>query len=427
MHASQFHSLEEIRPTQSKIIRAWHNSIWHSEARNIETWLTVSIRTATDHIWADAGFEVAHKDICLNSGTRSLLGPIQSLQHPNVNANAKSLQLDLAACTIHFDLLEARLKLWRYKGQDLIHNGHGPQLTFWRALTDNDRGGAGQGGDWLNHRVNQMMYEVRSVQHKLNPTSGVLEILVESYIAPPVLVWGFMTKTRYTIYSDGKILINVHASPTGSFPGTIPRVGIEMTLPEQQKLCQWFGLGPDQTYRDMKSAGKVGIWQKPVEQASHMYEMPQETGNHTETRWVKVLDERGNGIKAILQHGEARMGSAMTETSENLRTSASKQEEKQTPPTSPLDDWEHVERGLSKQQVSKGQIGFDFAVSKYTTAEMDRAQHPYELKECGGTVFRVDADHHGLGSASCGPDVLDKYKLKTRDFKFTVSLEPVAT
>lgn len=55
------------------------------------------------------------------------------------------------------------------------------------------------------------------------------------------------------------------------------------------------------------------------------------------------------------------------------------------------------------------------------------AKHPYELrkKKKEEVLVRLDAEHHGLGSGSCGPRTLDEYSLLTRDFEFEVLLQGV--
>lgn len=339
---------------------------------------------------------------------------IRKLQNPNIRAEGRTLEVSAATFSLTFDQIQARITSWSYKGLDLVFE-HGPRLTFWRALTDNDR--PGQAGDWQSHRLDAMTYAVRSVEHRLSRDSGALEIITKSRIAPPVETWGFETTTTYTVHGDGKLLIHVHAIPQGSAPGTLPRVGLEMVLPGDRTYTEWFGLGPGQTYRDMKESGELGVWKRQVEDMMVLYDMPQENGNRTETRWVKVTNERGNGIRAILQRGSV---STQERPPSNANTDATNGPF-DCSPGSPLELWEVVQ-----QQKDQGMRvpSFDFAVSKYTAAELDRAQHPCELQSSDGVNFRIDDDHHGLGSASCGPDVLDQHQLKTREFDFTVSLEP---
>jgi beta-galactosidase/evolved beta-galactosidase subunit alpha len=39
-------------------------------------------------------------------------------------------------------------------------------------------------------------------------------------------------------------------------------------------------------------------------------------------------------------------------------------------------------------------------------------------------TFNLDHKQHGLGSSSCGPDVLEKYRLKPEAFEFEIVLKP---
>ena len=301
---------------------------------------------------------------------------IGSLQDPKIQLEGGLLKVTGPAFAFSFDRIRARVQEWRYKSQDLIASDGGPQLTFWRAPTDNDKN---QVGTWKGHGLHRMTHEVRSVKHRINHL-GALEIQIESWVAPPVLAWGFRTSTTYTVHSDGKLVIHVHAVPNGSAPSILPRVGLEMMLPQDRSFAQWFGLGPGQSYRDMKEAGKVGVWKRSVHDMMLIREMPQENGNRTHTRWVKVVNEKGVGLKAVLYRDE------------------------------------------SEQQVSTRR-GFDFAVSKYTAEDLYQAQHPHELVGLDSTLFRIDEDHHGLGTGSCGPDPWEEHRLKIREFDFRVSLE----
>lgn len=300
-----------------------------------------------------------------------------SLQDPTIREEGNLWHVTGPTFSFSFDRIRAKIHEWRYKGQNLIASDGGPQLTFWRAPTDNDKGHTS--GTWKGYGLDRMTHEVRSIEHQIN-NSGALEVRVESWVAPPILSWGFQTTTTYTLHSDGKLVIHIHAAPKGGAPNLLPRVGLEMMLPQDRKFAQWFGLGPGPSYRDMKEAGKIGLWKRGIDDMMVICDMPQENGNRTHTRWVKVVNEEGIGLKAEL-HREG-----------------------------------------PDQQVST-KTGFDFAISKYTAADLDQAQHPYELVGVDSTVFRIDEDHHGLGTGSCGPDPWEPHKLTMREFNFSVSLE----
>ena len=380
-----------------------------------ETWLKIKFLTRRKLLWADSNHEIAWAEFRLDdgeAGSNVQTVPAKHLQPAKLmfQESGSLLKIFGPNFVMTFDTILAKVIGWSYKGVDLLIKNGGPQLTFWRAPTDNDNPFAAK--IWRDHGLHMMTQQVRSVQHQ---HCQDLEVIVKSWIAPPVLAWGFETTTTYRISSDGRLAIQVRAVPKGTNqPKILPRVGLEMTLPEGCNVAQWFGLGPDQSYRDMKEAGKIGIWERGVDDMMFNYEMPQENGNRTETRWVKVTNEKGSGIKAFLQRSQVE-GNAAFEKPEILdRDSAER-------PSSPLDNWDMV-LPLDEQSAEK-RTGFDFAVSRYTAADLDQARHPHELKGSEGVVFRIDDEHHGLGSASCGPDTLEQYQLKMRTFDFTVTLE----
>lgn len=342
-----------------------------------ETWLHLSFRNRSKLSWADLDQEIAWAQFPLGRDETPGLPNLGSLQDPHIQLEGSLLKVAGPTFAFSFDRIRAKVQEWRYKSQDLFAGDGGPLLTFWRAPTDNDR--SRTSGTWRGFGLHRMTHEVRSVIHRINDY-GALEIQVESWIAPPVLAWGFQTITTYTVHSDGKLLIHVHAVPKGSAPSLLPRVGLEMMLPQDRRFAQWFGLGPGPSYRDMKEAGKIGSWKRSIDDMMIITETPQENGNRTNTKWVKVVNEVGIGLKAVLY----RDGPA--------------------------------------QQVGT-KHGFDFAVSKYTAEDLDQAKHPYELVGVDSTVFRIDEDHHGIGTGSCGPDPWEQHRLKMREFEFWVCLE----
>lgn len=395
---SERRKLYGIGAGDSKMIIAAHASHSASTTDYAETWLRVSIQLSVGNAWAIPGHEIASADFRLpHAQTTPVVPPIRKLGNATVETSGHILHVRTPTTLLDFDKTHGEINKWSFMERKVICRGAGPRLTFWRGPTDNDKGG--QLGEWKGHRVDSIRSEVRSVRHEMKEESGALEICVTGYYAPPVLAWGFDTKITYTVHDNGKVQIHVKASPRGPAPATLPRVGLEMLLPcDDITRCEWFGLGPGQTYKDMKSAGQLGVWNKDLNSMMYMYDRPQENGNRTETRWVKVTDERGSGIKAILEHHHDHH---------------SHQEERAADDNS---DGNPTDRG------------FDFSLSAYGAHDLERSGHPYQLKSLaddGAVVFRIDDDHHGLGTGACGPDVQDQYQLKMRTFDFTVSLEPI--
>ena len=48
----------------------------------------------------------------------------------------------------------------------------------------------------------------------------------------------------------------------------------------------------------------------------------------------------------------------------------------------------------------------------YTQEELERVAHNYELEESDSTVLCIDYAQNGIGSNSCGPELLEQYRVK---------------
>jgi len=58
-------------------------------------------------------------------------------------------------------------------------------------------------------------------------------------------------------------------------------------------------------------------------------------------------------------------------------------------------------------------------VVPHRAADIAAATHDVDLKPSGTTVITIDAAHRGVGTASCGPDTLDKYIVKPGTYTYS--------
>ena len=138
----------------------------------------------------------------------------------------------------------------------------------------------------------------------------------------------------------------------------LARVGTLFELDGSLSDLVYFGTGSHESYPDRK-IGRIGRFVSTVAAQYIPYVRPQENGGHAAVRWFEVTNAAGNGLRFA-------MG--------------------------------------KPAQVS---------VTPNRDAELADATHDVEVKACGNTVVHIDAAHRGLGTASCGPDTLDKYIIKT--------------
>ena len=138
----------------------------------------------------------------------------------------------------------------------------------------------------------------------------------------------------------------------------LARVGTLFELDGSLNELVYFGTGAHETYPDRK-IGRIARYVSTVAAQYIPYVRPQENGGHTAVRWFELVNAQGNGLRFA-------MG--------------------------------------KPAQVS---------VTPNRDAELADATHDVEVNPCGNTVVHIDTAHRGVGTASCGPDTLDKYLIKT--------------
>jgi beta-galactosidase len=83
-----------------------------------------------------------------------------------------------------------------------------------------------------------------------------------------------------------------------------------------------------------------------------------------------------------------------------------------------------VVKGIKKCLAAVSDKPFCFNASVFTEEELTEKTHNYELVPCGSTVLCLDYKQNGIGSESCGPRLLKKYRLDDGEFTFTMKLIP---
>jgi beta-galactosidase len=167
---------------------------------------------------------------------------------------------------------------------------------------------------------------------------------------------------------DGTVLHH-HVIEVPDELGDLPRVGVRFVLPGSFTDLRWFGRGPHENYPDRAAGAMLGTWSGPPDEPPYL--VPQEFGLRTDTRWLECTDP------AI---GRTVRVEAVEPTS--LHVSA----------------------------------------TRYTADDLFAAANAVELSARDQLVVHLDVAHRGLGTASCGPDVLARYRLPAGRFTFAYRL-----
>jgi beta-galactosidase len=230
-----------------------------------------------------------------------------------------------------------------------------PRLDLWRAPTDNDRGGgrASREAAWRSMGLDRLRHRLVAVSVE----GSVLTVRSRVGAAGRDLL--FDVEYRWSARGETEVEVTVAVSADRDLPAVLPRVGIELELPRELGQVAWFGRGPGEAYPDTGYAQRVGRFDSNVDDMQTPYVYPQENGRRADVRWAQVSDRAGRGLR------------------------------------------------ITADPVC------GFTIRRWSTAQLDRARHHAELHDEGRLFVTLDAAVQGIGSASCGPGVLEPYKLRS--------------
>ena len=156
-----------------------------------------------------------------------------------------------------------------------------------------------------------------------------------------------------------------HTVDVGELLADLPRVGVCFTLPAGFSELRWFGRGPHENYPDRNRSAMLGVWHGEPDELPYL--VPQEFGLRTDCRWLEILDPTG---------------------CEAVRIDAI------APPV------------------------LHFSAIRHTAGDLFEAVTQSELQPRDSLTVCIDTAHRGVGTASCGPDVLPQYRLAAVRYEF---------
>lgn len=170
-------------------------------------------------------------------------------------------------------------------------------VNFWRAPTDNDFGAFKISKsskdawyfDWRDAGKNKTLESIKVDHNKKQVTLSYL-FLHESINAK--------NKVVYTVSADGSLKVQSKLLPIEGrkIPDLMPRYGISMVFSEEFKQTEYYGEGPFENYIDRDHASKMGVYQIDVADYYVPYIRPQECGNRTGVRYLKLSNTKGQGV-----------------------------------------------------------------------------------------------------------------------------------
>lgn len=231
--------------------------------------------------------------------------------------------------------------------------------NFWRARIDNDK--SPQLPSFVQSMFGKKFFkpcESRLVKSNMTVWERSVEI---DWACTPQLS---LLKTVYEAGEDGiKISMRVRNSVY-----SLPRYGFRMSVAASDEV-EFYGRGPHENYCDRKTSAKLGVYKGSIADFEHDYLVPQENGNHCDTRYLRI---GGDG-------------------------------------------------GLTFEAQGKP---FEFSVHDYTLEALEKAAHAHELKHGNCKEVFIDGGQRGVGgdipALAC---TKERYKIlpnKSHELEFVI-------
>ena len=170
------------------------------------------------------------------------------------------------------------------------------KLTVMRAPIDNERNFKNlwykYTGSWNAEGFDKLFNKCYSCTLSNN------EIIVEGALSAVSRIPFFRYKIVYSFYTDGTVNVNLNGDIREDCVW-LPRLGFEFkTLFDNDKFT-YFGRGNGENYCDMKYHAKIGYYESCADGEYVNYIVPQEHGNHIETKILNMRD----GLRFTSEYG----------------------------------------------------------------------------------------------------------------------------
>ena len=326
--------------------------------------ISYKLKNATDAL--PAGFDLGFDEVLLDNADGRNQTALQIWKAKQVSDDCitttegdRYIVISNGSFTYKYDKFTGMFAKMTFKGKEILDKPM--NFNIWRAPTDNDRK---LKLHWMAAYYDKMV--TRAYGTHFVATEN--EVRIHSTVSlSAISVQRFIKmELDWTIGVTGTVTVDILAKRNMEFP-ELPRFGVRMFLPNELENVTYYGLGPIENYIDKRHASYHSIFTDTVNGLHEDYIRPQENGAHGECDYT------------ILESDDLRMTIVSTE-------------------------------------------GFSFNASHYTQEELTEKGHNFELEECGSTVLCVDYRQNGIGSASCGPDLMKKYAFEdeTIDFSFRI-------
>lgn len=326
-----------------------------------ESYIRIFFKQTGEGGLVPAGSEMASVQFKLETADNTHLAPLPETML-SASESRRAIKITGAGFSYTFDKTKGAFSRLEADGKNLLLTPM--EYTVWRAPIDNERGRRHQWQDRGYDRAYTRVYDCKCDQ------SGTgVEINVDFALVADTKVPDIRATAKWMINSAGEIDVTTVVAVDERAPW-LQRFGLTFSMDKSFDSITYNGCGPGDSYIDRHRASYRGIFKTTAEADFTRYIMPQASGNHYDTKWAAVCDGLGNGIMLL------------------------------------------------------NDSGFDFEAMPYSHAELTDCGHDFELPPRTKTVIGADYMQSGVGSNSCGPELMEKYRLSDKEFTFNLKIRP---
>ncbi len=328
-----------------------------------EYFLRISYKQKEKTLWADKGFEVASAQFKLPVNTPPVI-ETKVTSPVKLVQNAQSAVVSGKDFSVSFNKKTGFISQLIKNGTNLLTADGGPQLHLWRAGHRTDDDWAFR--QWEKFGVTTLKYTL--VDFKAETVDNASVKITSTTKADGKEGFGVYHTAIYLVKGDGSIVVDNKVEFVG-LRINLAKIGVRMMLDKKLDRMTFFGCGPFENYSDRKAAAEVGLYEIGVYE-QYTYEKPMERGNHEDVRWAKLS---GKDMPSLLVESDAKL-----------------------------------------MQV---------AALPHTDEQMYPVEYKIDLPASSATVLSVSTKTLGVGSNSCGPQPLERFKVSAENTSFAYTIK----
>ena len=344
-----------------------------------EYFVNVDFALKADTIWAKRGWKVARNQIAFLPQDAKPMAVLSA--KPVFTQDDKTVTAVVGATKAVFCKRSGTLCELVMNGKTILKDPvpgvvAGPQLTCFRAFTDNDIWLRGYKMDAAGSFYHSGLTQLRYHAHPAKIDADSLRFVVDVTGSKSA---GFTHETEWRFAADGAMTVKSTVTPHGTMPAALPRLGLSFKLDKALERMRYYGRGPRENYIDRKTASFFGQYDSTVTEQYEEYVRPQDNGYKSDVRWAAFVAADGKGVKF----------------------SAS--------------------QPLYMQALHYGAEDLEF--SRHRNGQQ-RFRSPLVARD--EVCLNLDIRQLGLGGASCGPQPMKKYIFPIQREEWTLRIEPYA-